>query len=213
MQLGIVIAAFVLTAGSTFAQKSVCELFRDLPANDGARLIITGDLLISKDLTALGAADCDHRYVSDHHQWPTAISLQPAPGASGDQLRRIKDAAVEADRLRLAGKTVNASATFAGRLRVAPVSDFPAELIFESLEDMKVEALPDAAGLPVISICDLFQSLPATNGLRFEESFTAQEKPLVSRAAARVGSSRMGTGGQSPSTLEVPPTIRKGHPP
>ena len=160
MRFGIVISAFALMAGSAFAQKSVCELFVDLPANDGARLIVTGDLLISKNLTALGAADCDHRYVSDHYQWPTAISLRPAPGAPADQLKRLKDAALEADQLRLPGKTVSASASFAGRLRVAPVSDFPAELIFESVENMRVEALPDAAGLPVIPICELFQNLP-----------------------------------------------------
>jgi ankyrin repeat protein len=150
-----------LMASSAVAQQSVCELFRDLPANDGRQLILTGELLISKNLMALGAIDCDHRYISDHHLWPTAISLSPSPSIPTEQLKRLKDVAVEADRLRLAGKTVSASGSFAGRLRVAPASDFPAELIFGTFDDLRVETLPDAKRLPVIPICELFQNLPA----------------------------------------------------
>ena len=61
------IPVFALVAGLAFAQKSVCELFVDLQANDGARLIVTGDLLISKVAPVatrrhrLG----DNRYISD----------------------------------------------------------------------------------------------------------------------------------------------------
>jgi ankyrin repeat protein len=147
------------------------------------RLILTGDLLISKDLTALGAIDCDHQYVSDHYIWPIAISLRPSADVSPDQLKQLEKAALDAERIRSAGKTVRAYASFTGRLRVVPVSDFPAELVFDSVENLKIEALPDAAELPVIPICDLFQNLPAWSGKRIAvrgETYSGMESAGMS---------------------------------
>jgi hypothetical protein len=51
-------------------------------------------------------------------------------------------------------------------MRVAPADDFPAELTFDSLDDIVVEALPDPSQLPVIPICELFQNLLAWRGKR-----------------------------------------------
>jgi hypothetical protein len=82
------------------------------------------------------------------------------------QLKEFRNVAVEADRLRSAGKIVSASASFSGRLRVVPVGDLPAEFTFDSLADLKVEALPDASEMPVIPICELFQNLTASKGKR-----------------------------------------------
>jgi hypothetical protein len=164
-RIAVYIAFGLAASGSVFAQ-SVCDLFENLPAHDARRLTVTGDLLISKDLAALGAVDCDHQYISDRYIWPTAISLRPSSDLPADQLTQIEKARLDADRLRSAGKTVSAFASFSGRLRVSPVSDFPAELTFDSFENLKVEALPDAADLPVIPICDLFQNLAAWGGKR-----------------------------------------------
>ncbi len=149
-----------LMMSTAWAQEKVCDLY------DARRLILTGELLISQQLTALGAADCDHEYVSEHYRWPTAVSLLPSPDVPPDQLQQLRNAAIEADRLRRAGKTVAASASFAGRLRVEPTKDLPAVLIFDSMENLKIEPLPDAAELPVIPICDLFQNLSAWKGKR-----------------------------------------------
>jgi ankyrin repeat protein len=152
-------------------QESVCDLFKDLMAADGRQLIVTGDLIISKDVAALGAADCDYQYRSPIHGavfqlWPTALHLRPSATVSPKQLKQFRNAAAEADRLRRAGKLVGASASFTGLIRVVPVGDFPAELRFDSIENLNVEALPDASELPVIPICELFQNLPAWKGKR-----------------------------------------------
>jgi hypothetical protein len=77
------------------------------------------------------------------------------------QLQQFQNAGVEADRLRQAGKTVSASASFSDRVRLAESRDFPAELTFDSFETLKIEALPEASTLTVIPICDLCQNLPA----------------------------------------------------
>ena len=57
-------AIFLFVAVSLCGQESVCDLFEDLKAADGRQLIVAGDLIISKSLAALGAADCDHKYSS-----------------------------------------------------------------------------------------------------------------------------------------------------
>jgi hypothetical protein len=164
----------LLMAVDLYGQESVCDLFTDLKAADGRHLTITGELLISKGLTALGAADCDHRYKSPvvsgsraMHLWPTALNLRPEPTVPAEKIQQIENAAAEADRLRSEGKTVNASASFSGHLRVVAVGDdFPAELIFDSYENLSVKALPDPGELPVIPICKLFENLGAWKGKR-----------------------------------------------
>jgi hypothetical protein len=156
-----------------YGQESVCQLFKDLPAADGRQLILTGDLILSRDSPALGAADCENQYRSPlsgttglYKVWPTAIHLAPSPAAPPDQVKQLQDAVAKADALRRGGKTVSASATFSGRLQVAPAGDLPAELIFDSIENLVVDTLPDAATLPVIPICDLFQHLADSRGKR-----------------------------------------------
>lgn len=160
--------AIALLAAATplLGQQSVCALFSHLEGADGQRVMVTGDLIISKDLAVLGAADCDNRYIFREQEWPTALSLRPSPAVTPAQLQQFQNAGVEADRLRQAGKTVGASASFSGRVRLAESGDFPAELTFDSFENLKIEALPDASTLTVIPICDLFRNLPAWKGER-----------------------------------------------
>jgi len=158
--------ALLLATGPLFGQESVCDLFAHLEGANAQQVMITGDLIISKELAVLGSAECDNRYISRHHWWPTALSLRPSPAVTPDQLREFRHAREEADRLREAGKTVNASASFSGRIRLEASGDFAAELTFDSIDNLKVEALPDPGSLAVIPICDLFQNLPSWKGKR-----------------------------------------------
>ena len=166
--------AVIFTSVALYAQESVCDLFKDLKAADGRQLILTGELILSKDWTVLGAADCDYKYNSPtevgglrvSRGWPTALHLSPSAIFPAKQLQELDDAVLEADRLRRAGKVVSASAAVSGRIRLVPAAGFPAQLIFDSIENLKVEALPDPGELPVIPICELFQNLPAWKGKR-----------------------------------------------
>ena len=166
----LVVAAGMILAPEVRAQESVCDLFSHLESSDGQQLAVTGDLIISKDVIILGAADCDNHYTSalsgSQRGWPTALLLHASPAVIAGQLRQFQNAAAEADLLRSQGKVVGASATFSGRLRLATNGDIPAELDFDSFENLKVEALPDAASLEVIPICALFQNLSNWKGKR-----------------------------------------------
>ncbi len=161
-----VATAALVMATPLFGQGSVCALISHLEGTDGQQVTVAGELIISKDLAVLGAADCDNRYIFREQEWPTALSLRPSPAVTPAQLQQFQNAGVEADRLRQTGKTVSASASFSGRVRLAESGDFPAELSFDSFENLKIEALPDASTLTVIPICDLFQNLPAWKGER-----------------------------------------------
>jgi ankyrin repeat protein len=162
----LLIGVALLITATVQGQQSVCDLFSNLDGADGHQLVVTGDLIISKDVAVLGAADCDNRYISDSYQWPTALTLHPSATVSPAQLQQFQNAGVEADRLRQAGKTVRASASFLGRVRLVETGGSPAELRFDSFENLKIEALPDTNALTVIPICDLFQDLPARKGKR-----------------------------------------------
>jgi ankyrin repeat protein len=166
----LVAAAGLILTPNFRAQESVCDLFSHLESSDGQQVVVTGDLIISKDVTILGAADCDNHYTSalsgNQRVWPSALLLHPSAVATPAQLRQIQNAAADADRLRSQGKAVSASATFSGRLRLATTGDIPAELDFDSFDNLKVEALSDAASLEVIPICALFQNLSNWKGKR-----------------------------------------------
>lgn len=166
----LVAAAGMILAPDIRAHESVCDLFSHLESSDAQQIVVTGDLVISKDVTILGAADCDCQYTSAlsgiQRVWPTALLLRASAAATPGQLRQIQNAAAEADRLRGEGKVVSATATFSGRLRLASTGDIPAELEFDSFENLKVEALPDAASLEVIPLCSLFQNLSNWKGKR-----------------------------------------------
>ncbi len=71
--------AIVLLVAATplLGQESVCALFSHLEGGDGQRVMVSGDLIISKDLAVLGAADCDNRYIFREQEWPTSLSLRP----------------------------------------------------------------------------------------------------------------------------------------
>ena len=166
------LCVFLLTRG-VHGQVTVCDLFKDLKAQDGRQLTVSGDLLISKDITVLGAADCDNRYQTTIPSrfkitqiWPTALNVMPSPRIAGRGLHSLEDARTEAERLRRRGRRVIAFATFSGRLRVDEASDLPATLTLERIDSVKVEALPDPASLPVIPICELFQNLTVYRGQR-----------------------------------------------
>jgi hypothetical protein len=107
--------AVVLMVIPLHGQEPVCDLFRDSKAADGRQLILTGELIISKDLATIGADDCDNPYISMHVLWPTALRLRPSVKVPAAEIRRFQDAAIEADRLRREGKTVWASGSFSGR--------------------------------------------------------------------------------------------------
>jgi ankyrin repeat protein len=166
----LVAAAGMILAPDIRAQESVCDLFSHLESSDGQQVVVAGDLIISKDVTILGAADCDNHFTSAlsgiQRVWPTALLLHPSAAVTPAQLRQIQNAAGDADRLRSQSKAVSASATFSGRLGLATTGDIPAELDFDSFENLKVEALPDAASLEVIPICTLFQNLSHWKGKR-----------------------------------------------
>jgi ankyrin repeat protein len=166
----LVAAAGIILTPDVRAQESVCDLFSHLESSDGQQVVVTGDLIISKDVTILGTADCDNHYTSAlsgrQQVWPTALLLHTSAAVTPGQLRQFQNAAAEADRLRGQGKGVMASATFSGRLRLATTGDIPAELDFDSFQNLKVEALPDAASLEVIPICALFQNLSNWKGKR-----------------------------------------------
>jgi len=192
-RIGELAVTFLFIVAFLRGQESVCDLFEDLKAADGRQLIVTGELIISRGLVALGAADCDHEYSSPiegpgfrvFQGWPTAVHLRASSRVPATQIQRLREVTAEADRLRKAGKQVAATASFSGRLRVVPVDDFPAELTFDSIESLKVEALPDAGELPVIPICELFQSLGAWKGKRIavrgESSHTSEGSWIVGR--------------------------------
>jgi hypothetical protein len=162
-RLVLLVAVFILLASIPLrAQESVCDLFSHIVEGaDERQVLLTGDLIISEDSAVLGAADCDDRFVSRDYQWPTALSLRPSPNVTPAQLQQFHEAGAEADRLRQTGKIVSASASFSGRLRMVPVGGSPGELIFDSFENLKVQALPDPRTLTVVPICDLFQNLSA----------------------------------------------------
>jgi ankyrin repeat protein len=166
----LVAAAGIILTPNLRAQESVCDLFSHLEDSDGQQVVVTGDLIISKDLTILGAADCDNHYKSalsgSQRVWPTALLLHPSGAVTPAQLRELQNAAAEADRLRSQGKGIGASATFSGRLRLANTGDIPAKLEFDSFENLKVQALPEVDSLEVIPVCALFQNLSKWKGKR-----------------------------------------------
>jgi ankyrin repeat protein len=164
-----VATAVLATATPLFGQQSVCDLFSDLEGADGRQVVVTGDLIIAKDIAVLGAADCDNRYISGtgvRHMWPTALSLSPSSSVTPDQLQQFQRAAADAESLRSQDKPVNASASFSGRIKLAHSGELPAEMIFDSFDNLRVEALPDPGSLTVIPICELFQNLSAWKGKR-----------------------------------------------
>jgi hypothetical protein len=59
------------------------------------------------------------------------------------------------------------------------VDDFPGEFIFDSLEGLKVEALPDASELPIVPICELFQNLAKWEGRRIAVKSTMERSWVI----------------------------------
>lgn len=150
------------------AQQTVCDLFKDLPAADGRKVVLTGDLVISKDITELGAGDCDNQYRANHFIYPVALRLQPSPAVSPRQLADLKEASDKADALRKEGKGLAASAIVTGRMELSKGDDVDVAgiLTFDSIDSIRIEELPAPEELPVVSICDLFQNLQAWKGKR-----------------------------------------------
>lgn len=73
------LAVAMLVSSNLQAQESVCHLFSHLaPQTNGRQLVLTGDLVISKDIAVLGAWDCDEVYISDHMVRPIAVLLRPS---------------------------------------------------------------------------------------------------------------------------------------
>ena len=165
----LVLNAILVPATALHAQESVCDLFSHLESADGSQVVVTGDLIVSRDTAVLGTADCDNRYTSGtgvRRRWPAALSLYPSSSVTPAQLQQFQKAAADADSLRSQGKRVSASASFSGRIRLAQSGELAAELIFDSFDNLRVEALPDPGSLTVIPICELFQNLSAWKGKR-----------------------------------------------
>lgn len=160
----LTVGLLFVAANVLHAQESVCDLISHLESADGSQVVLTGDLIIAKDLAVLGAEDCENRYISGtgvRHRWPPALSLSPSSSVPPDQLQQFEKAAAGADNLRSQGKTVRASASFSGRIKLGQAGELPAQLIFDSFDKLTVEALPDPGSLTVIPICELFQNLSA----------------------------------------------------
>jgi hypothetical protein len=63
-KVALLAAGCLSLATSLWAQETVCDLFQDLKAADGRQLILTDELLITKDIAVLGAADCDNEFTT-----------------------------------------------------------------------------------------------------------------------------------------------------
>lgn len=134
------LAALLITIASSLAsdlraQESVCNLFSHLEDSDGKQLVITGDLIISKDIAVLGAADCEYRYVANQFRWPTALLLHPSTTVSTAQIQQFQKAAGEADRLRSQGKTVKASASLLWPAQPCPLWRSPGSVDLRFLRE------------------------------------------------------------------------------
>lgn len=167
----LLFVVYMLAAKLSNAQESVCDLFSHLKTADGRQLVIAGELIVSKDFAAIGASDCENDYVTAlgsnvFQQWPTALRLRASQSLPSKQLQKFQAAGLEADRLRKLGKEISASGSFSGRMTVKASGTLPGEFTFDSIEELKVEMLPDASTLTVIPICELFQNLPAWKGKR-----------------------------------------------
>ncbi len=148
-------------------QDTVCDLFKDLKASDGKQIALSGELAIyDNGLTVLASADCDRQYSSERNLWNAALELRASADIAPTDLDKLKAAAAEMSRLRNSDQLMMSQATVSGRLRVGRIDSFPAEFVFDSVTSVKVEALPDAKDLPVLSICDLFQNLESWRGKR-----------------------------------------------
>src|SRR6478735_5170942 len=141
MRIISLIIATIFAGSFANGQETVCGLFKNLPASNGRTIILSGDLLISKDVAMLGAADCEDRYVLNRYILPTALQLRPSQKLPPDQLQQFKDAAAKADRLRQEGRVVEASAAFFGTVKVNTSGEVAGEFTFDAIENMTVEAL------------------------------------------------------------------------
>jgi hypothetical protein len=164
-----------LFAGCSFgAEQTVCDLLQGASASETRLVTLRDTLIISQSFAALGSDQCETQYRtraggSDSGPfmiWPAAVRLRPSARVPADQLRRFRAAGSRADQLRQEGKRVSASGRFSGRIQMGIAADLPGELLFDSVEEISVDALQDASELPVIPICDLFQNLPAWKGKR-----------------------------------------------
>lgn len=161
------LAVVMLVPSNLLGQESVCHLFSHLaPQTNGRHLAVMGDLVMSKDIAVLGAWDCDEEYISDHMVRPIAVLLRPSEQMSASQRLDFEKLAVKLDTLRSEGKSVNATATFSGKIKLVHEGWLAAELIFDSFENLNIEVLPDPVSLPVIPICSLFQNLREHEGKR-----------------------------------------------
>lgn len=73
----LVLSTILITATALHAQESVCALFSHLGSADGSQVVVTGDLIIAKDIAVLGAADCDNRYTRNRRSPQMADSAFP----------------------------------------------------------------------------------------------------------------------------------------
>ena len=167
-----------------YAQEPVCDLFSHLATSE-SHVVVTGELVVSKNLTVLGSPDCDYQYIANSTVWPIALALNPSTALPASQVRTFQDAKEQVERLRREGKPFLASATFSGRLKVVSRGWIPAELIFDSFNNFHIEYLPHPTSIPVIQICDLFRDLTAYKGkliaVRGELATTMEGQWIVGR--------------------------------
>lgn len=148
-------------------QETVCDLCKDLKASDGKQIVLSGELTIfDNGLTVLASADRDRQYSSERDLWNAALELRASADTAPADLDKLKAAAAEMSRLRNSSQLMMSQATVSGQLRIGRIDSFPAEFVFDSVTNVKVEALPDPKNLPVLSICDLFQNLESWRGRR-----------------------------------------------
>jgi ankyrin repeat protein len=174
----------VSLSGPVQRQKSVCEVFEDLKAEDGRKLTVKGELFIEGNVAVLAASECESEFVAAMFRWPTVINLRPSGTLPVSEQRELRDAVTRIEGIRKNGKAISATATITGNLRVltenkgrvpyeskventfGPMGKFPAEMVYDDIESIVIDELPAAAELPVVPICDLFKNLEAWKGKR-----------------------------------------------
>jgi hypothetical protein len=87
----LIVATVLVPKLTLYGQESGCHLFSHLaPQTDGRQLVLTGDLIISKDIAVLGSRECDNQYISQNTLWPTAVLLGPSERLSASERREFQ---------------------------------------------------------------------------------------------------------------------------
>lgn len=159
------------------APATLCDLAKFLPAHDGERASLRGEIFAHGKLGVFAmGSNCDtpHPLQIGMYGWPLTIhlSLSDSPGPARESARQLQE---QFDRAAGSGKVIQAFATVTGRLETVhrgdapgfgPLRKAPAQMHVAAIGDVSVAPLAKSKDLPVIPICDLFRDLQAYRGKR-----------------------------------------------